>query len=157
MKGIRGKAIAIQVYAWQTQNVEMEREACDIRLRAERKLGHLISELDQSQSCKRVILITVEIVRRQPGQVGFAVLPRRGVVKRTFAWLGRAAYSQARSFCVGSEMDKAPSRSAGGNAPGPASAPDAPSGSGAPGAGRSRVPHNRGGSASGCKVAYAGS
>jgi len=39
VKDIRDKAIAIQVYARQAQNVEMEREACDIRLRAERKLG----------------------------------------------------------------------------------------------------------------------
>jgi putative transposase len=29
----------------------------------------------------------VEIVRRPPGQVGFAVLPKRWVIERTFAWL----------------------------------------------------------------------
>ena len=157
MKDIRDKAIAVQVYARQVQNVAMEREACDIRLRAERKLGHLIGELDQSQTRRRAILITVEIVRRQPGQVGFAVLPRRGIVERAFAWLGRAAHSQARSFRVSSEMDKAPSRSAGGNAPGPASAPSAPSGSGAPGGGRSRVRRDEGIGASGCNVAQASS
>ncbi len=33
--------------------------------------------------------ITVEIVKKQPDQVGFAVHPRRWVVERTFAWLGR--------------------------------------------------------------------
>jgi putative transposase len=33
--------------------------------------------------------ITVEIVRKQAGQVGFAVQPRRWVVERFFAWLGR--------------------------------------------------------------------
>jgi putative transposase len=31
----------------------------------------------------------LEIVAREPGQVGFQVLPRRWVVERTFAWLGR--------------------------------------------------------------------
>lgn len=31
----------------------------------------------------------VEIVRPRPGQIGFAVQPRRWVVERTFAWLGR--------------------------------------------------------------------
>jgi putative transposase len=31
----------------------------------------------------------VEIVARPKGQKGFAVLPRRWVVERTFAWLGR--------------------------------------------------------------------
>jgi putative transposase len=32
----------------------------------------------------------VEIVARPTGQQGFAVLPRRWVVERTFAWLGRS-------------------------------------------------------------------
>lgn len=31
----------------------------------------------------------LEIVARQPGQVGFQVLPKRWIVERTFAWLGR--------------------------------------------------------------------
>jgi len=33
--------------------------------------------------------ITLEIVNREAGQKGFKVLPRRWVVERTFAWLGR--------------------------------------------------------------------
>lgn len=33
--------------------------------------------------------ITIEIVRKQPGQVGFAVQPRRWVVERFFAWINR--------------------------------------------------------------------
>ena len=33
--------------------------------------------------------IVVEIVRQHPDQVGFAVQPRRWVVERFFAWLGR--------------------------------------------------------------------
>ena len=33
--------------------------------------------------------IAVEIVRRKPGQVSFAVQPRRWVVERFFAWIGR--------------------------------------------------------------------
>lgn len=33
--------------------------------------------------------IAVEIIRRQPGQVGFAVQPRRWVVERFFAWINR--------------------------------------------------------------------
>ena len=32
--------------------------------------------------------LEVEIVKRQPDQEGFEVLPRRWVVERTFAWLG---------------------------------------------------------------------
>lgn len=33
--------------------------------------------------------IILDIVKRDPDQVGFRVLPRRWVVERTFAWLGR--------------------------------------------------------------------
>jgi transposase len=33
--------------------------------------------------------VTLEIVKRADGQKGFAVLPRRWVVERTFAWLTR--------------------------------------------------------------------
>jgi putative transposase len=31
----------------------------------------------------------LEIVKRQDAQAGFVVLPRRWIVERTFAWLGR--------------------------------------------------------------------
>jgi transposase len=37
----------------------------------------------------KATLIAVEIVRKNPDQVGFAVNPRRWVVERFFAWLGR--------------------------------------------------------------------
>ena len=33
--------------------------------------------------------IVIDVVRKSPGQRGFAVLPRRWVVERTFAWLMR--------------------------------------------------------------------
>jgi putative transposase len=37
----------------------------------------------------KATLIAVEIVRKSPDQVGFAVNPRRWVVERFFAWIGR--------------------------------------------------------------------
>ena len=51
--------------------------------------------------------ILVEIVRKLPDQVGFAVLPRRWVVERFFAWISRnrrlakdfeATIASARAF-----------------------------------------------------------
>jgi putative transposase len=51
--------------------------------------------------------IIVEIVRKLPDQIGFAVLPRRWVVERFFAWIGRnrrlakdfeATVASARAF-----------------------------------------------------------
>jgi transposase len=41
--------------------------------------------------------IVVEIVRKPAGRVGFAIHPRRWVVERFFAWLGRNR-SFARDF-----------------------------------------------------------
>jgi putative transposase len=55
----------------------------------------------------RATVIAVEIVRKTPDQVGFAVNPRRRVVERFFAWLGRnrqlakdfeASIDSARAF-----------------------------------------------------------
>jgi transposase len=37
----------------------------------------------------KATLIAVEIVRKKPDQIGFAVHPRRWVVERFFAWIGR--------------------------------------------------------------------
>ena len=51
--------------------------------------------------------ITVEIVRKPPDQIGFAVHPRRWVVERFFAWISRnrrlwkdpeATLASARAF-----------------------------------------------------------
>ena len=55
----------------------------------------------------KATLIAVEIVRKNPDQVGFAVNPRRWVVERFFAWIGRnrrlakdfeATINSARAF-----------------------------------------------------------
>lgn len=37
----------------------------------------------------RVLRLTLEIVSKPAGQRGFSVLPKRWIVERTFAWLGR--------------------------------------------------------------------
>ena len=55
-------------------------------------------------------VIAVEIVRKSPDQVGFAVQPRRWVVERFFAWINRnrrlakdfeATIASARAFLYG--------------------------------------------------------
>jgi putative transposase len=40
-------------------------------------------------ACKRLFDVRVEIVSRPNGSKGFVVIPKRWVVERTFAWLGR--------------------------------------------------------------------
>jgi len=39
--------------------------------------------------CGKTYGVRVEIVQRHPDQTGFAVLPKRWIVERTFAWLGK--------------------------------------------------------------------
>jgi hypothetical protein len=49
VKDIRDKARAIEMYARQAQNTEAERQAIEIRLRAERKCGEMLSgEIDRA-------------------------------------------------------------------------------------------------------------
>lgn len=48
VKSIRDKAMALEFYARQSKNVEAERQACEIRLRAERKAGELLKDLQKA-------------------------------------------------------------------------------------------------------------
>ena len=49
VKDIRDKALAIEIYSRQAQNTENERNACRIRLRAERRAGELIAEMEKAK------------------------------------------------------------------------------------------------------------
>jgi hypothetical protein len=49
VKDIRDKARAFEVYSRQAQNVEAERKACEIRLRAERRAGQLLKEMEKAK------------------------------------------------------------------------------------------------------------
>ena len=63
-------------------------------LRASRRIFPFIERVfaDSGYAGEKVAkatLIAVEIVRKNPDQIGFAVQPRRWVVERFFAWIGR--------------------------------------------------------------------
>lgn len=49
VKDIRDKALALERYAAQARNVEAERQACEIRLRAERRAGQLLRETEKAK------------------------------------------------------------------------------------------------------------
>jgi hypothetical protein len=55
VKEIRDKALALEHYARQAQNVEAERKAAEVRIRAERRAGELLKE-EQKQPGKRTDL-----------------------------------------------------------------------------------------------------
>jgi hypothetical protein len=49
VKGIRDKAMALERYAAQARNTEAERQACEIRLRAERQAGVLLKAMEKAK------------------------------------------------------------------------------------------------------------
>lgn len=85
-----GRALLLQVHAADVQ----DRAGAVPLLKASRALFPFIERLfaDSGYAGEKVATATrivVEIVRKHPDQVGFAVQPRRWVVERFFAWLGR--------------------------------------------------------------------
>lgn len=48
VKDLRDKAMALQLYHKQARNLEAERQACNIRLRAERRVGQLLAEMTRA-------------------------------------------------------------------------------------------------------------
>jgi hypothetical protein len=52
VKDIRDKALALEAYARQALNTDAEREACEIRLRAERKVGQLLRDGEKNKGAR---------------------------------------------------------------------------------------------------------
>jgi hypothetical protein len=53
VKDIRDKALAFEAYARQAHNIEAERQACDIRIRAEKKGGQLLRAMRKTKGRPR--------------------------------------------------------------------------------------------------------
>ena len=85
-----GRALLLVPHAASLQ----DRDGAGPVLRASRRPFPFIERVfaDAGYAGERVATATriaIEIVKKQPDQVGFAVHPRRWVVERLFAWLGR--------------------------------------------------------------------
>lgn len=50
VKDIRDKALAIETYSRQAKNMDAELKACEIRLRAERRAGQLLAEMEKAKA-----------------------------------------------------------------------------------------------------------
>jgi hypothetical protein len=86
------EGLILQVHAASVQ----DRDGAIALLRASRPWFPFVQRAfaDTAYSAERVAKATriiIEIVRKQAGQIGFAVHPRRWVVERSLAWLGRNA------------------------------------------------------------------
>lgn len=85
-----GRALELLIHAGDIQ----DRDGAVPMLQQSRCRHPFVSKAfaDSAYSAARVANATsigIEIVRKMAGQVGFTVHPRRWVVERTFAWLGR--------------------------------------------------------------------
>ncbi len=85
-----GRALTLQVHPASVQ----DRDGAVPLLKASRRSFPFIelAFADTAYAAERVrdaTCIAIQIVRKIPGQVGFEVHPRRWVVERCFAWLGR--------------------------------------------------------------------
>lgn len=52
VKDIRDQAMAIQIYQRQARNIDAEKKACEIRLRAERRCGQLLKEREMAKGAQ---------------------------------------------------------------------------------------------------------
>ncbi len=85
-----GRPLVLQVHPASVQ----DRDGAVPLLQASRRSYPFVERVfaDSAYAGKRVASATriaIEIIRKPAGQIGFAVHPRRWVVERCFAWLGR--------------------------------------------------------------------
>jgi hypothetical protein len=77
VKNIRDKARALEVYAQQAMNTEAERQACEIRLRAERRCGQLLRQREKAKGAQG-----------NPGGQGAPIVRSDGVTTQTLSDIG---------------------------------------------------------------------
>ena len=106
-------AMALEMYARQAQNVEAERKACEVRLRAERRAGELLKELaratpetarivshDGTRSPYAAALESTGMSRQTASRYQALAKPGRGDIRGCFTRTHAASEpAQANLFC----------------------------------------------------------
>lgn len=79
---LHDKALALEVYAKQAMNVEAERKATEVRLRAERRAGELMSALQRSQGARSDLTLSHGGTKFSPSEYA-ETLDRTGIPRQT--------------------------------------------------------------------------
>jgi hypothetical protein len=77
VKDIRDKAQALEIYQRQARNTDAEWKACEIRLRAERRCGQLLAEMEKARGA-----------RGNPGGQGATIVRSHDATTQSLADLG---------------------------------------------------------------------
>lgn len=80
VKAIADKAIAIKEYARQAKNKQLEIDAAEIRIRAERRLGEMLKEMEKNKGAKGIKPITGS--KREPVKDTTPTLAEIGIDKK---------------------------------------------------------------------------
>jgi transposase len=85
-----GRALELQVHPASIQDRDGAVPLLQMSRRSFPFIEHAFADTAYAaERVKNATCIAIEIVRKMPNQVGFEVHPRRWVVERCFAWLGR--------------------------------------------------------------------
>lgn len=88
-KDIRDKALALEAYYRQARNLDAEREAANVRLRAERRVGELLKDLARAEPSERAERANITMGRSSPEATNVspspyaAALDQHGISRQT--------------------------------------------------------------------------
>jgi len=97
VKDMRDKAIAIQTYAKQAKNRQLETDATEIRIRAERRLGEMLAETPKATGGEHGGRVRIDGARKVPSNPT-STLADIGITKKLSARSQKLAAISAKEF-----------------------------------------------------------
>lgn len=116
-KDIRDKALALEAYYRQARNLDAEREAANVRLRAERRVGELLKELARAEPRERAERANATLGRSSPDATNVtspyaAALDQHGMSRQTASRFQALANIPAATFETALRAPEKPSAAA---------------------------------------------